>query len=513
MLARIINNKEIKIEQITIPEEDIIYNKFSIKLPGSQYIDTSMGFFDGYIRKYNKYNQKIARPLLPMLKNICNKHGLPLDIIDERSDAKFTPSIDDVKPDLLNGITLYDHQVRAIKSTIGNEYGMINIPTGGGKTEIMVGIAKIMNCKTVILCDVSKTIVEQIAKRLELYDITEDVGVFFAGKRPNGQEIIVGSFQSLIVPKTPKRKDGESAESYAKKCKGHRSRKKNAKKLKDMIKECDLLLVDECDTSCGPSWRKFFKNTYNGRRKYGLSGTCNDPAKPVENFTLKEHYGEIICNVDRKELEDIGAIVPVTYKSIAVGDSKFIKDKSAFDIAQKECMINNKTFHRIIKSLCERSINDDKHGVLILVESKDLGYALNKMIDNSEFICGDTKMTNRREITKKFENREINVLIGGKIVRRGFDLSGGCETLIIATGGKLISEFDQRVGRAVRKNKNGRSTVYDFFFLNNHYLYAHSRNRLKGIVELGYDAKVIFPGHVIEAKKFIKSRFRRPKGC
>jgi len=112
---------------------------------------------------------------------------------------------------------------------------------------------------------------------------------------------------------------------------------------------------------------------------------------------------------------------------------------------------------------------------------------------------------------RAFEKRKFNVLIGGKIINRGLDLDGGCENLIIATGGKLRSDFVQKVGRALRHNKRGKSIVYDFFFRCNKYLYGHSKARLKTMVDFGYKSTIVFKNGSIDGDKLIKSRFRIPK--
>ncbi len=377
-------------------------------------------------------------------------------------------------------------------------------------TEIMSGIVKVVNRPTVILCDMT-IIVDQIKERLELREATKEVGMFYAGKRPNGQQVIVGSFQSLIIPTPPKKKETDTPEKYKLKCRAFNTRRKNARNLRAIIGKCDLLLVDECDIATSKRWKQLFWHWFKGRRRYGFSGTPFDPAKPVENLVLKEHLGSIIFHVPREEVEKNKRIVPVSYTAIAFGDETMIRDKSAYDIAMKEQMIENTSFHTLVSKIAIRTTEDPTCGTLILVESQPLGYALESMIEGSKFICGDHRMKERKKAIAAFESRETQVLIGGKIIKRGLDLQGGCESLIIATGGKLASDFGQKIGRAVRVNERGFAQIYDFFFLGNHYLYGHSRKRLKAIVEMGYPAKVVFKHGVVEAGKFIRSRFRRPK--
>ncbi|MDP6583259.1 MAG: DEAD/DEAH box helicase family protein, partial [Anaerolineales bacterium] len=273
MLARVVDNKWINIEQISVPEEDILDKAFSVKHPRAQYIDTSNGFFDGVYHKYNKFHHRLARPLWRELQAVCKIHGLPLGYADDRPPPKYpVPELNMITKDMLSGVTLYDYQVDAIKSICRNEVGIISLVTGGGKTEIMAGIAKALDCPTVILCEMT-VVVDQIKERLELRKIVEEVGMFYAGKRPNGQRIIVGSFQSLIIPSAPKKTKRDTPESYARKIKGFKTRRKNARKLRDIIGKCDLLLVDECDSASSKKWKQLFWHWFKGRRRYGFSGT------------------------------------------------------------------------------------------------------------------------------------------------------------------------------------------------------------------------------------------------
>jgi len=512
MLARIFDNKWIYIEQITAQEESTLDKEFSVRHPRQQYLDLSSGFFDGVYHKYNKAHHRLARPLLGELKRVCDKHGMPLMVRDERGPAKhLMPDPATITKDYLHNIILDDHQVEAIQVCCKEEVGTISCKTGGGKTEMMAGIAKAYNCPTVILCDMT-VVVDQIKERLELRKAAEEIGMFYAGKRPNGQQIIVGSFQSLIIPPPPDHLKKDTPESYAKKMAAWKTRRNNAKKLREIIARCELLLVDECDCAVSAQWKNLFWHWFKGRYRFGFSGTPYDKSKPVQAIVLKEHLGSVIFHVGKDRLEEIHRIIPVDYIAIAFGDEGLIKDKSAFDIAVQEHLIGNTQFHSLVAKLVAKCTRGDPtHGVLILVESKPLGYALELAIAGSKFICGDHSMKDRKEAIKNFESRHVNVLIGGKIVKRGMDLKGGCETLIIATGGKLESDFSQKLGRAVRVNKRGHATIYDFFFLCNHYLYDHSRSRIRAVASMGYDAKIVFKNGVVDVYKFIRSRFRRPK--
>lgn len=289
--------------------------------------------------------------------------------------------------------------------------------------------------------------------------------------------------------------------------KGYATRMEKSEILQRLVGRCELLMIDECDKASSALYKPLFNKWFNGRYAYGFSGTPFDSAKPVEKMVIKERFGTILCEADRKELTEIGAIQPIKYFMIQFGeDNKF--DKMAFDIAEKKFMSDNVEFHTKIKSICDSFPNE---GTLIIVDTSnivELGSKLQAFIPGSEFIYGDTSINRRNKIIKAFENREIKVLIGSKIVKRGMDLVGGAENLIVCGGGKLESNFDQIIGRSVRLTKRGWSRVFGFYITCNFYLLQHSRKQLKSILKMNYEAHLIKDGKLYDAKEFVKKRYK-----
>lgn len=242
------------------------------------------------------------------------------------------------------------------------------------------------------------------------------------------------------------------------------------------------------------------------------SGTPFDPAKPVEAMVVQEHLGSVIFQETRENLTKLGRIIPCEYHMLACGLDGDINEASAYDIAYNEHITESVRFHTIVAKLCKRCKRDPMDGTLVLVDREALGFKLEEAVNLTglrvKFIFGKTPQRKRDEALRAFERRELDVLIGGKIINRGLDLQGGCENLIIASGGKLQSEFIQKIGRALRRNRRGESKIYDFFFRCNRYLYDHSKARLKVIVQAGYPTKVVFPGGSVDGAELVKSRFK-----
>jgi superfamily II DNA or RNA helicase len=522
MIAVLDDNQWIHLDNITPAEDDILWAAFSVTRPG-RYVDPNqVGNWDGVFRKYNRGRQRLARPFLSMLRGVCTKHNLPLAIRDNRPPWKYhTVKPEDINNDFLPGITLEDFQVQCIRKIVSTECGIIDIPTGGGKGELIAGTCKAISCPTLVLAD-QRVVIEQLKVRLELRDVADEVGMFYAGKRPNGQLIVVGSIQSLTPPskppQVPDRKPQETdkqfnkrMESWDKKFKAYKTRRNNAKALLQYVKKAEMLIIDECDKAVSDPWKNLFRHYFRGRRRYGFSGTPFDIDKPVEALIVQEHLGSVIFRESRENLTKLGRIIPCEYFSLAYGMDGSINEASAYDIAYQEHITESVDFHYMVAKLCKKSKKEPGDGTLVLVDREVLGDKLAEAINavglKASFIFGKTPQRRRNEVLRAFEAREIDVLIGGKIINRGLDLKGGCETLILACGGKLRSDFIQKVGRAVRINRRGKSRVYDFFFRCNRYLYSHSRARLKTMIHAGYRTTVVFPGGGIDGTELVKSKF------
>lgn len=560
MHAVINDNKKIRLCHVTADVEEILLTHFSVKHRQHRYLDT--GRWDGIYRRYNMKAQTLALPFLNELKLCCEKYKIPLDIFDKRQSPRYpAPPPDAVKSDLFESITLEPHQIGALKAMLDNEMGVISCVTGGGKTETMAGMIKLLRCPTIVITE-QLVVLDQIVSRLKMRHAVfdDDVGKFCHGETPDGNLVIVGSIQSLSSPSAPKRPictrekvlkqlkrnpeklreifpdkladiliedpekldrlDGrfyEDAKAFVEKqqlqklVKAYNSRKEKSKKLQEMAKKCDMILIDECDHAVSKNYSKLFRFWFNGRRRYGFSGTPTDKKKPVEALFLKENLGNVIYETSRRFLENIQRIIPITYYQIAIGDPINKKNKSALDIAVKDHIITNTEFHKKVAKITDAFKNDR---TLILVDTSpiaDLGFMLESIIPNSKFIYGKTSQKERWKYIKLFESGELSCLIGGKILKRGLDLKNGCHNLIMCGGGDMWSDFDQKIGRAVRNNDRNKARVFDFLFYDNFYLYKHSRERLKCAVSLGYKTVVVVNGQQIDGEKFIKSKFRIPK--
>jgi superfamily II DNA or RNA helicase len=570
MQANITDNQWVYLDQVSQGAEEALVSWFSVRDPKAFHSNSE---WDGWTRKYNTVKQRLQLPYLSSLIECCRVHRIPLTVNDARPAPVYpAPQEEQITKSFLPNVTLEDYQVRAMQSCCKHEIGIIKAVTGAGKTEIMCGIVKMFRCPTVIITE-QIVVLEQIVERLMLRQVVHrnDIGMFCCGHLPEGNLVIVGSIQSLTTPTKPDRarikvnkksackmvrnwieKNTMSDEGtpmlervfpksladalyanpngvdkikgiyykllaefcmeieFERQMKAYETRLAKALEIQEQLRVAELLLVDECDLASNDMYGMMFRKYYNGRRKYGFSGTPFDKKKPVENLKLKGFLGDIISETRREEVQAAGRIIPVKFHMFGIGPIARA-DARAYDVAVKEEMVENTTFHNTVARIVASFPND---GTLVLVDTspiEPLGKALEKLIPNSKFISGSTEKKTRRIIIDQFESRTLTCLIGSKILKRGLDLKGGVENLVIIGGGQQWSDFDQKVGRAVRLNKRGWARVFAFFFLNNKYLYRHSKESLKALIDMGYPAKVHIDGVEIDGQKFIQSNFNIPR--
>lgn len=272
-------------------------------------------------------------------------------------------------------------------------------------------------------------------------------------------------------------------------------------------------LVHNCDRSSSTTYKSVIRTHFKGRKKFGFSATPYDISKPIRNLNIEENFGPIIFNMERTDVESRGRIIPCKYRMIVYEDPMYeLHNKITLDDATNMFMVENQRFHDMIFGLCNIHKNEKN---MILVDRIPLGENLlaraSQLGLNARFIYGMTSKSEREETIDLFAAGQLDVLIGGKIVNRGLDIKGGVDNLINATGGKLRSDFLQKIGRALRVNKRGYSYVYDFLFRCNHYLYEHSKARLETIIDAGYESTVMYGYANISGEELVKRNFVSPK--
>jgi superfamily II DNA or RNA helicase len=187
---------------ITPKLPDVVLNKlekkFSYELKNSFWVKKNRKNFDGTIRFFNIKKQTIQIGFLHGVQKTLYDYGkhinkeTNINIIDKRT---FNTKVVEMPPGFINNITLRDYQEDAVRDFIKKEVGILQIATGGGKTEVAIEIIRRISRKTVFLVDkvdLCNQTIERIEKSLgiEVGKVGESI--------KNWKDINVCTIQTLI---------------------------------------------------------------------------------------------------------------------------------------------------------------------------------------------------------------------------------------------------------------------------------------------------------------------------
>lgn len=344
-----------------------------------------------------------------------------------------------------------EHQIRALQEMLKRTKGTIKAVTSSGKTELFLAFCKITGLKTLIVAP-KVDLANQICDRARNYGL--EVGLMTGSKKSYDSEQVCVSTPQMALA------------------------------LVD--REFDCIIIDECHHAASKTYQDFLKNT-KAKIIFGFSATPD--TNDVDWMKIKQFCGGIITEIKAAELLEHNVIVYPEINFVPIKQFNTPDWPSANDV----CIVHNEDRNLKIVELCEKS----EKPVLVLIRNIEHGEELNRLISDSVFLSGRDDGGIRDEVFKKYENKEIPVLIGSYgILSEGISLNS-IRTLIIAGGGRSDIQATQALGRALR-NQEGKikATVFDFYDFGNKFCERHSLQRAKIYKQVGFPSEIIKDNNV-----------------
>lgn len=405
-------------------------------------------------------NNKFPTGLLPKVISKLKKIDY-LDFKVEDKRVKPTPELTlrwNNKP-----FDLRYYQKESFELSKKKERGVFALCIGSGKTRLMTEIIKDKEVPTLIIPP-SLALVGQIAEELELafgsskVEILDSATVKRRKKFKPIRIINIGSVVALV-------KSG------------------NFHKVSN---DLGMVMIDEIHHAGADSYIKVLGELDHVYYRYGFSGTFirND------SKTLPMHG--VLSNVlyyypPKQALED-GFLTPSTYY---IHEIEGLPSKN-YQTEYNQNYCGSPAIIRKIKEI----VKNGSDQILILVDRKDqsgkiIHKALTKKGYKNSYISGDDSKEVINKTIDKFNNKEINILIGSSVIGEGVNIHS-TKDLILATGGKSEIKFVQAVGRAVRLSpEKSSANIHDFNFAGTFYLEKHLTSRLDSF-KRNFAGNVIF---------------------
>ena len=462
--------KQVKIQRLN----NFLYS-FRLSTPdGIRHVAKALTFKNPNPYAYQQTIMKYDRNKLTF------KIGMYPTLIKYLEERNIGYEVDDYSFDLPEGIEIddrmtgkYIHQANAVKAFYKRRFGIIQVPTRGGKTFIMSEILRIFlqsnKDGNFLFCVDNTTLFTQavgdIKKFFERYGGIE-IGEIKAGHVDTSKRVTVAMAQTI-------------QSTLSERCKN----KERKKELKKYLKELTFLSVDEIHDNATSSRMKIWKMCSKIDYLLLLSATPYKSETPDQNLKLQEWSGDVIYRITEKELRDRHVLSDYKVFLFAIDHNEIdynIEDDDYISLRDKLIFnsdVRNRTLIETINILDRLELK-----TLVLFQSIEHGQAIAN-ITKYNFIHGGTKAKVRESVKEEFlHKKKGGVLFASNIFKKGITLPE-CEVIIIVDEGLEVSSVIQKKGRTlgVTENKT-KSLVIDFIDIYDVYFSEHSESRLETYV-------------------------------
>lgn len=418
------------------------------------------------IAKFDKRRLTFQIGMIYHLKEYLKNHGVSYQIFDYEYSLPNGIDIDD------RMCGKYIHQKRAVESFYKRRFGIIKVPTRGGKTFIMSEILRIFlntDSGNFLFCVDNATLFNQavsdIKSFFERYGGIE-VGEIRAGKVDTDKRVTVAMLQTMQATLSDRCKD--------------KTKKKN---LQAFLQSLRFLSVDEIHDNFSSSKFKLYRKCRKIEYLLLLSATPYKSNTLVQNLSLKAWSGDVIYDISENELRERGVLSKykvfefvidhnnINYK-IHTDEYRVLRDELIFYSNYR-----NDFLLKIIKILEELKLK-----TLVLFQSIEHGEKVSKL-SNYPFISGRDKDKVREKEKRTFLDKDGGVLLASNIFKKGVTLPEA-QVLINVDDGVEDANTIQKKGRVIAATENkDRSLIIDFIDIYDAYFSEHSETRLNTYVE------------------------------
>lgn len=420
------------------------------------------------IEFFNKQKLTFGLGMITTVIKFLNEHKIDYNI----SDYKYDPIGVEIDSRMSGR---YVHQRKAVEAFYRRRFGIIVVPTRGGKTFIASEIARIfLETKKgqFLFCVDNTTLftqaVNDIKEYFEPYGGIE-VGEIRAGKVDTSKRVTVAMIQTI-------------QRSLSKTCK---DRKKKVG-LQNYLKGLQFLCVDEVHENCSANKLKIYKKCVNLDYQLCLSATPYRSNTPMENWKLQEWSGDIVYQISENILRKRGVLSEYCVFELLVDHNEitYEGDLDDYDYMElrKQLIFNSDVRNKYIMKVIE-ILQRLKLKSLLLFQSVEHGKFISS-ISGLPFISGEDNSKIREQRKKELlEQPEGGILLASDIFKKGVTLPA-VEVLLICDNNKESAITIQRKGRVLGATKNKtRSLVIDFIDIYDAYFSSHSESRLNTYVD------------------------------
>lgn len=366
---------------------------------------------------------------------------------------------------------LRDYQRDALSAALKHQRGILQIATGGGKTEVAIGLAMAVPCKWLVLVH-RKTLMDQFADRYELR--TKDTaGRIGEGKLSVGDSLTVSTFQTLA---SMLKREGAKAQKF--------------------LSQFGGVIADEAHVTAAESFNRVAMSLPNAAWRIGISAT------PLDREDQRSVYavaclGPVIYKLQGAELIERGVLAKPEVRMVQVKQVFQQRDEDGFvkrwdwRKVYEEGIVKSKDRNRALLAATQQA----EKPCLVFVKEVAHGRAFAKALQargtKADFVWGTASIQQRKDAVRRLERGDLDVVVCSVIFQEGIDIPT-LRSVVVASAGKSIIASLQRLGRGMRMSA-GKTTfqLWDVNDVGNDWLERHSKARRNSFLREGYSVSVV----------------------
>lgn len=436
----------------------VVLNKIDKKLSwfmdGAQFSKAFRNdVWDGYIRLFSTRTQIFPTGYLPKVLKILDKKKVNYGIKDVRKAIDISP--DSIKKAIKFSPKMQPrpYQVKALKRALRLRSGVVNIPTGSGKTLIINLIIKAIDLHTAsklnhTILTSGISLLSQLKEEISKF---QKIKIGFIGEGMWEQRrITVASVDTLYSHLSNPNK-------LSKDKKKAKEAKLRANRAKNFLAASGSVFLDEAHHSPAKTFKSVIYKTANASFRYGTTALYKRSGN--DEMLLHAVTGNVIFRRSLSWMIDNGYLAKPTIILMEY-EGKDLSDDEWHDEYKSGISANlrrNRLLAKISTELYKRNLSQ----VLFVTEKKQgegilaiLEFEHNFPVNKASFLTGaDDQVAVRKPVLNKFCKGNIKSIICTRILNEGIDFPEA-NAGIRCGAQKFEGSIIQQLGRLLRKVKN-----------------------------------------------------------